>query len=216
MRPFFHSSGVKMSGTTPHSDPFAPGLLAAFGRVLAAEEARLEPVSDEEIDAYVDGTADEGERALMAERLARDPALAALIEDLGRLRAELEAEAPAAAPRVLPFRRPARQQPAAPAEAPVRTSGSGRLALGALAAAALVAAIVVGPQGRPAAAPSATVARAATAPASAGQPIARLGEKAQFVRSASEFERAAKASSELFADGFEAGSAAGWTGASGG
>jgi anti-sigma factor RsiW len=200
---------------TPRPDPLAPGILAALGRTLAAEEARLEPVSDEEIDAYVDGTADEGERALMAERLARDPALAAVIDDLGRLRAELEAEvlvpAAAAPPRVLPFRPQERPTLAAPAPRAGRRVGSSRFALGALAAAALIAAIFTGPEPWPVAS---TATPAAMSP-SAGVPIARLGEKAQFVRSASEFERAATPQAEVFADGFELGSAASWT-ASGG
>jgi anti-sigma factor RsiW len=87
--------------------PDPVGVLAGFGRLLATEESRLDPVSDEEIYAYVDGTADEGSRLLIEERLAREPSLAATVADLAALRAALESEVRRGTGRtVLPFRRP--------------------------------------------------------------------------------------------------------------
>jgi len=114
---------------TPPADP--AGLLAALGRQLAAEEVRLEPVSDEEIVAYVDGTADEGGRLLFEERLARDPSLALMVADLAAFRTSLEpGERPAEAARILPFRRPEFRY---------------RLGWAAAAAAALLAAVLLAP-----------------------------------------------------------------------
>ena len=123
--------------TAPHERPqpqHAPdlvGVLAGFGRQLAAEEARLDPVSDEEIDAYVDGTADEGSCLLIEERLARDPSLAATVADLAALRTALATEAGRRTPsKVLPFRRPEFRR---------------RLGWAAAAAAALLAAVLLAP-----------------------------------------------------------------------
>jgi len=90
----------------PRETPADPArFLAHLGRQLAAEESALGYASDEEIEAYVDGTGDPTERLLFEERLARDSALAAMVRDLIELRAALEAEAEPAAT-LLPFRRP--------------------------------------------------------------------------------------------------------------
>jgi anti-sigma factor RsiW len=139
---------------TPPADP--AGLLAALGRQLAAEEVRLEPVSEEEIVAYVDGTADEGGRLLFEERLARDASLAVMVADLAALRASLEAgERPAEAARILPFRRPEFLR---------------RIGWAAAAAAALLAVVLLAPPrtGMPSG-PGAPAAAAAPAPAA--QPL---------------------------------------------
>lgn len=107
------------------------GVLVGIGRQLAAEEARLEPVSDDEIYTYVDGTADEGSRLLIEERLARDPSLAATVADLAALRAVLEAkDGRGTRGKVLPFRRPEIRR---------------RLGWAAVAAAALLAVVLLAP-----------------------------------------------------------------------
>jgi anti-sigma factor RsiW len=146
------------------ADPAA--VLAAFGRCLAEEEARLEPVTYDEIEAYVDGTADGGDLLLFEERLARDPALATAVADLAALRSELEI--PDASGKVLPFRRPQVRR---------------RLGWVAAAAAALLAAILLGP-----------------APA---------GHRAPSVASDPGATPAARQA--VFADGFEEGSPAAWS-----
>lgn len=165
--------------TTP--DLADPARLAArFGRQLALEEARLEPVSFEEIEAYVDGTGDEAGRALFAERIERDPALAASVADLAALRTALEGEIPDAAPR--------RSHPVSARLLPLRRSTNRRpqqwLGWAAVAAAALTAAVLVGPSF----APSDTEPQLAAEQAP-GHPPAEA----------------------VFADGFEAGSSEGWT-----
>ena len=169
---------------TPTATPVGR-TLAEMTRQLASEEAGLEPVSYEEIESYVDGRGDEGSRALFVERLERDPALAAAVTDLAAFRAELEAERPLAR-RILPFRRP--EIPSEVRRRETRHPGTRRIALGAAAAAALLAAVLVGPSSRW----DSTVAQAPTgAPReAAAQPV--------------------------FADGFEAGSAASWTSAASG
>lgn len=162
--------------TTPApADPVR--LAARFGRQLALEEARLEPVSFEEIEAYVDGTGDEASRALMAERIERDPALAASVADLAALRTALEGEIPGAdlrripsdSARLLPFRRSANRR---------------RLGWVAAAAAALTAAVLVGPS------------------------VSRRGDEPAVVAGPAP---AAAAVEPVFADGFEGGSSEGWT-----
>ena len=174
--------------------------LAEFARQLASEEAGLEPVSYEEIESYVDGRGDEGSRALFVERLERDPALAAAVTDLAAFRAELEAETETVRPtrRVLPFRRP--EQPSEVRRLENRHAGPRRFALGAVAAAALLAAVLVGPSPRQ----QATIAQA---------PLAlETGASARPVRSAlSSLSSGTAADQPVFADGFEAGSAAAWT-----
>ena len=139
----------------PPADP--AGLLAALGRQLAAEEVRLGPVSDDEIVAYVDGTADEGDRLLFEERLARDPSLARTVADLAALRTSLEAdERPVETARILPFRRRELRH---------------RIGWAAAAAAALLAAVLLAPPrtGLPPA--SGAPAAAAAVPAPPPQPL---------------------------------------------
>jgi anti-sigma factor RsiW len=149
----------------PHAaDPAA--VLAALGRCLAAEEARLEPVTYEEIEAYVDGTATGGDLLLFEERLARDPSLATTVADLVALRPEQAA--PGGDGKVLPFRR-----------REVRR----RLGWVAAAAAALLAAILLGPAPAGRRGPS-------VAPAPGQSPAPRQA---------------------VFSDGFEGGSPSGWT-----
>ena len=95
-----------MEPPTPSPRPAAPprgtnavaSAASAWRAWLAASPARLEPISFEEIVAYVDRRLPDERRAALAERLGHDPALAAEVEDLENLRAEL---APA---RVLKFR----------------------------------------------------------------------------------------------------------------
>jgi anti-sigma factor RsiW len=157
-------------------------LAARFGRQLAREEARLEPVSFEEIEAYVDGTGDESSRALFAERMERDPALVASVADLAALRVALEGEIPDASPRRIPSD-PARLVPFR------RSANRRRLGWAAAAAAALTAAVLVGP----------SVSRRGGAPEIAAEPAP-----------------AAAAVQQVFADGFEAGSSEGWTAVSSG
>lgn len=137
----------------PQDPPRAPAdparVLAALGRQMAAEEIALGHASDEEIEAYVDGTGDPTERLLFEERLARDPALAAVVRDLAELRAELETgaspgERPAA--RLLPFRRPEVRR---------------RLGWVAAAAAAVLLALIALPAGRQLPAPEPAVQAAA-------------------------------------------------------
>ena len=148
-----------MHERNPYDPPRAPAdparILAALGRQLAAEEIALGHASDEEIEAYVDGTGDPTERLLFEERLARDPALAAVVRDLAELRAELETgaspgERPAA--RLLPFRRPEVRR---------------RLGWVAAAAAAVLLALIAIPAGRQAPEPAvqATAPEPAPAPA---------------------------------------------------
>lgn len=143
MTPDFHSSGVSPMAMNPLTDPRSPAAAAdpvrigrVLGAALAAEETALAPLTYEEIEAYVDGAGDEAERLLIEERLARDPAAAAVAADLRGLAAELTAP-PA---RVLEFR-PAARRPA-------------RLGWLAAAAAAVLAVILVG---RPETAPDPTV-----------------------------------------------------------
>ena len=173
--------------------------LAEFARQLASEEAGLEPVSYEEIESYVDGRGDVGSRALFVERLESDPALAAVVTDLAAFRAELEAEIESEietarpARRILPFRRP--EQPSEVRRRETRHAGARRIALGAAAAAALLAAVLVGPSPRR----QATIAQSPE-PGLSARPALTSGTVAD---------------QPVFADGFEAGSAAAWTSASG-
>lgn len=164
--------------TPAQADPVR--LAARFGRQLALEEARLEPVSFEEIEAYVDGTGDEASRALFAERMERDRALAASVADLAALRAALEGEipepslrrSPSGSARLLPLRRSANRRP------------QRWLGWAAAAAAALTAAVLVGP----------SISR------SGGEPTL-----------AAERAPAGPPAEPVFVDGFEAGSSEGWT-----
>jgi anti-sigma factor RsiW len=157
-------------------------LAARFGRQLALEESRLEPVSFEEIEAYVDGTGDEASRALFAERMVRDRALAASVADLAALRAALEGEIPESSPRrslsgsarLLPLRRSANRR---------------RLGWVAAAAAALTAAVLVGPS------------------------VSRFGGEPRVVADRVPVSPTVET---VFADGFEAGSSEGWTVVTGG
>jgi anti-sigma factor RsiW len=165
--------------TTPAlADPAR--LAARFGRQLALEEARLEPVSFEEIEAYVDGTGDEASRALFAERMERDRALAASVADLAALRAALEGAIPEAAPR--------RSHSVSARLLPLHRSANRRLqrwvGWAAAAAAALTAAVLVGPS------------------------VSRFGGEPTI---ATERAPANPPAEAVFVDGFEAGSSEGWT-----
>lgn len=156
-------------------------LAARFGRQLALEESRLEPVSFEEIEAYVDGTGDEASRALFAERMERDLALAVSVADLVALRAALEGEIPESSPR---------RSPSDSARLlPLRRSANRRsqrwLGWAAAAAAALTAAVLVGP----------SISRRGGEPRIAADPAPATPVAAE----------------QVFADGFEAGSSEGWT-----
>jgi anti-sigma factor RsiW len=74
----------------------------------AADEAM--PLTDEQIDAYVDGTLDDVDREIVETHLADDAALRAEVDALRALRAALAADAGPAAPpasaRVVPFAPP--------------------------------------------------------------------------------------------------------------
>jgi hypothetical protein len=74
-------------------------------RRAAVEQA---PLTDTQIEAYVDGTLDDVDREIVESRLADDPALRAEVDALRELRAALSTRA---APRVVPFvaRRPVRR-----------------------------------------------------------------------------------------------------------
>jgi hypothetical protein len=159
-------------------------LLSAFRRQLTAEAASSEPVSYEEIEAYVDGLGDETSRTWIAERIERDPALAAAVADLTAFKSQFETSAPRQEPvRVLPFRRsePRRTSTGLPAT-------RRRFGWVAVAAAALLAVAVVGPSEEPGQEGRSTVAGTtptATAPAGGSEPV--------------------------FVDGFEEGSPAEWS-----
>jgi hypothetical protein len=156
--------------TPTPADAEAVRLAAEWSRQLALEEARLEPVSFEEIEAWVDGAGDDVDRALFAERLECDPVLAAAVADLSAFRSGLAGETPRPeTARILPFRRPEFRR---------------KLGWAAAAAAALVAAVLVGPSARHRQVEVQVAAPAAPAPAE---------------------------SAPLFTDGFEEGSSASWS-----
>ncbi len=167
-------------------------LLAAFRRQLVSDEALSEPVSYEEIEAYVDGLGDETSRALMAERLENDPALAAAVADLGAFAAQLEMHQPATPGqepvRVLPFRR------AEPRQAPVgRTAPRRRFGWAAVAAAAVFAVAILGPAGDSGTSPQSTVAK------TPAQTLAKTPMTP------------AQKAEPVFVDGFEEGSPGEWS-----
>jgi hypothetical protein len=102
----------------------------------AAAEGR-ENVAYEQIEAYVDGALDDVDREVFETRLADDPGLRAMVEDLRALRTALPPAA-AAPSRVVPFE--PRASTGAAAAAPGRSTAPRRWLLPAgLAAAAVVA-----------------------------------------------------------------------------
>ena len=83
--------------STPRDD------LARFLRddLQGAADGR-EDVAYEQVEAYVDGTLDDVDREILETRLADDPGLRAMVEDLRALRTALPAAVPAPS-RVVPF-----------------------------------------------------------------------------------------------------------------
>ncbi len=160
----------------------------------AADDA--EPLPDEQIEAYVDGTLDDVDREIVETRLADDVALRADVDVLRALRASLATEAgQAAAPassHVVPFP-PTHAAAKTAGRLPVRARRRWTLPVG-LAAAALIAVAVWraaqtrpdgSPQARGGAASSSPVAappsNATSGAAPAPAPAVRIGDRDRIV-----------------------------------